>query len=328
VDTAGYAYVADTPTSGGASGRVQKFNVSSPSTALATWGGAPGTGNGLVDFPEGVTFDSSGNIYVVDTKHDRIQKFDATGNYLLQWGGTGTASGQFMLSNGGAFGIAVDSTLGRVYVVDSSWTTGSGYGRVQEFDTSGNFLKVLATPGAGQLQVSNPESVAVDSSGNVYIADSGNYRIEVINSSGYYVRSIGGGYGSPPSDGQFTMTVGVAVDSTGNVYVSDAFGDRVQKFNSQGTYVSKLASVGSGNGQVNLPFGIAVDKADNLYIADLGNSRIDKFDSAGNFLGSFGGAGVGNGTFGYPVDVAVDASGNVVTTDVANNLIQEFAPTF
>lgn len=338
LDTGGAAYVADQPSSGGAGGRVQRFTLTfTPSwgaTWSSTWGGPPPATNGLVNFPEGIAFDPSGNLYVVDTKNDRIQKFGPTGNFLLAWGSNGTGNGQFSLSNGGSFGIAVDAARNRVYVSDSDYYPGAGsyYGRVQEFDTSGNFIRVVAAPGTGNLQVNNPEAVTVDSAGNVYIADSGNTRVQVIDPNGYWVRNFGSAststYPNPPLDGQFFIVADVAVDSAGNAYVADPFSNRVSKFDASGNFVLKMDASGSGNAQFALPFCVAVDKMDNFYVADLGNRRFQKFDSSGRFLTAYGTPGIGNGGIGYAVGVAVDSKGNVAVSDLANNQILEFAPAF
>jgi len=308
VDTAGSVYVVD---NGGATfGRVQKFVSGS---LVAAWGGTPGTGNGLVDFPEGVALDSSGNVYVADIKNNRIQKFDPSGNFLLQWGIFGSANGQFEFSNGGSFGIAVDSS-GKVYVPDSALS------RVQVFDTSGNWIKILAGSGTGTGLVSSPESVAVDSSGNVYVDDSGNGRIEVFNSSGYYVTQWS-------TSGLFI--VGICVDSTGHLYAPELLSNTIYKYDTRGNFITKIGSVGSGNGQLFFPFDAAVDQLGNLYVTDLGNRRVEKFDPSGNYMGSFGSApGAGNGSLAFPVGIAVNSSGQVVVSDVAGNIIQEFAPAF
>ena len=106
-----------------------------------------------------------------------------------------------------------------------------------------------------------PSAVAVDSSGNVYVAD-GEYRgIQKFDSSGILLAKWGS---SGRGDGQFNWASGIAVDNGGNVYVAD-WNDRIQKFSSSGTFFSKWGSYGSGDGQFNDPNGVAVDSEGNVY---------------------------------------------------------------
>jgi hypothetical protein len=119
-----------------------------------------------------------------------------------------------------------------------------------------------------------PWGVAVDASGNVYVADNGNRRIQKFTSSGTYVTQWGS-YGT--GDGQFDYPCGVAVDASGNVYVADASNQRIQVFTSSGTYVTQWGTLGSGNGQFNYPYGVAVDGS-RACVADGSNRRIQVFD--------------------------------------------------
>ncbi len=121
------------------------------------------------------------------------------------------------------------------------------------------------------LEMSNLIShcgVAVDSLGNVYVADTDNNRIQKFNSTGIFITK----WGSPGSgDGQFEHPRGVAVDSLGNVYVADSNNNRIQKFSSTGTFITKWGSPGSDDGQLWVPVGVAVDSTDNVYVARSGN---------------------------------------------------------
>ena len=116
--------------------------------------------------------------------------------------------------------------------------------------------------------------MAVDSLGNVYVADSDNNRIQKFNSNGTYIIQWGtNGYGN----GQFNFSSGVAVDSLGNVYVADSWNSRIQKFNSNGTYITQWGTGGTRNGQFYYPEGVAVNTLGKVYIADTGNHRIQEF---------------------------------------------------
>jgi DNA-binding beta-propeller fold protein YncE len=164
--------------------------------------------------------------------------------------------------------------------------------------------------------------VAVDSSGNVYVADTDNNRIQKFSSTGTFLGKWGF-YGT--GDGQFAYPEGVAVDSSGNVYVADEGNNRIQKFSSSGTFLAKWGSYGTEDGQFQYPQGVAVDTSGNVFVTDLGNYRIQKFSSSGTFLAKWGTQGSGDGQFYYPGGVAVDSSGNVYVADTNNDRIQKFS---
>ena len=282
-----------------------------PPVFIRTWG-TTGSGNGQFTAAYGVAVDSTGNVYVVDTNNNRIQKFTATGSYVGQWGSNGTGNGQF--SN--PYGVAVDSS-GNVYVADYS------NNRIQKFTSTGTFLTKWGTNGTGDGQFQNPVAVAVDSSGNVYVADYGNHRVQKFTSAGTFVTKWGT---NGTGNSQFKYPSGVAVDATGNVYVGDGLNYRVQKFTSTGTFLTKWGTNGGGDGQFNYPWAVAVDAAGNVYVADINNYRIQKFTSTGTYLTKWGTNGTGESQFRYPTGVAVGSSGNVYVAENSNNRIQQFAP--
>jgi DNA-binding beta-propeller fold protein YncE len=184
-----------------------------------------------------------------------------------------------------------------------------------------DFLTQWGSAGAANGQFNGPFGVAVDSSGNVYVTDSGNSRIQKFNSSGTFIIQWGT-HGS--GNGQFDSPIGIAVDISGNVYVADVNNNRIQKFNSSGTYISQFGTLGSGDGQLHSPYGVAIDLSGNIYVADSSNHRIQKFDPSGTFITKWGTHGGGNSQFDNPRGLAVDLAGNVYVADVGNTRIEKF----
>lgn len=198
-------------------------------------------------------------------------------------------------------------------------------GRILKFNTStGAVAAVLGGPGSGNGQFSQPYGIAVHSpSGDLYVAERGNNRIQRITNIGTHVVAWGtGGTGA----GQFGEPIGVAVDSGGNVYVTENANHRVQKFQVAqtggvwtATPVATWGSSGSGNGQFNRPYGIAVDAAGNVWVADGFNGRVQKFNSAGVFQSVLGAAGTAAGQFVVATWVGVGPTGDLFVSSTNSN---------
>ena len=188
----------------------------------------------------------------------------------------------------------------------------------------GTFLAKFGSQGSGEGQFVDPEAVAVDRNGNVFVADSGNHRIEKFTRSGIFLLQWGS-MGS--AEGQFFDPEAVAVDQNGNVFVADSGNHRIEKFTGSGIFLLQWGSMGSAEGQFHTPDGLAVDPDGNVFVADLNNNRIEKFDNDGTFLTSWGDAGAGDGQFSGPVGVAIDRSRNVYVADFFNDRIQKFTST-
>lgn len=237
----------------------------------------------------------------------------ASVSFVLKWGSTGSANGEFL----SPAGINVDSA-GNVYVAE-----GNG-NRVQKFDNNGNFVRKFGVPGDVDGGFVNPSGVAVDAVGRIYVTDAFTDRVSKFDSTGIFLTTWGG---SGSGAGRFLGASGVAVDSGGDIYVSDTNNHRIQRFDSGGVFIAQWGSPGSGDGQFNGPQGLAIDSFDNVYVADTGNNRIQKFSTDGTFLMTWGTAGSGNGEFINPSGVSVSSTGTVVVADSGNNRFQTFSNT-
>jgi type II secretory pathway pseudopilin PulG len=327
--------------------------------ALAQTAGTPlATFDDVVTFKERwqmqVPWDATGSacpaVWVADSGNNRVQKFDLNGDYLAQFGASGTGNGKFSTMKG----ISGDSS-GYLYVADS------GNNRVQKFDSSGNWQATFGggatctgcastsscscSSGSGIGYLNAPQAANVNSSGNVWIADQGNSRLQRFKSTGAWLQITGGGLtctscistsscacyaGSGISgmfgNGVFGSLKSMALDAYDNVWASDGTANVIQKFDPYGNFLFQIGSSGTGNSQFSTPQGIAVDAANNVLVVDPGNSRVQKFDPYGNYLSQFGTTGTGNGQFATPYGIALDASGNIWVADTGNNRIEKFDP--
>jgi serine/threonine protein kinase, bacterial len=173
-------------------------------------------------------------------------------------------------------------------------------------------------------QFLNPSGVVVDGAGNVYVADTGNDRVQELAASTDPV----GSWGTPGSEiGQFNLPSGIALDPSGHIYVADTGNNRIQKFGPGGKLLAVWGSQGSGSGEFDRPEGIALDAQGNMYVADTGNNRIQKLSPGGKSLATWGTQGSNLGQFNHPGGVAVDRLGRVYVADTDNNRVQQLAST-
>jgi sugar lactone lactonase YvrE len=318
---------------------------------LTTWGSL-GAADGQFSQPDGVATDAAGNVYVVDKGNNRVQKFSSSGAFITNWGSGGTAEDQFNEPES----IAIDPS-GNVYVADVT------NNRIQKFTSSGAFIFAVGwgvsdgvTPalqvctaachpglaGSGDGQFMVPSGIATDPSGNVYVADEENDRIEKFSSSGAFLTKWGT---NGPLDGQFDSLHRLTTDVAGNVYTTEETNERVQKFSSSGAFIGKWGSSGTTEGQFGGIDGIAIDPAGNVYTGEQGNNRIQEFTSSGTFVLAAGWGvsdgvtnafqvctaachaglvGSGDGQFSAPLGVATDCRGNVYVADESNNRVEKF----
>ena len=188
------------------------------------------------------------------------------------------------------------------------------------------------TAGTAPNQLQEPKGVAIDAQGRIYVADSGNNRIEVLDANGAPVATWGS-QGTGP--GQFQEPWGVAVAPDGTVYVADTWNHRIEKFDSQGKFLAQWGAYGTTDGRAQSPDnilwgprGVAVDSQGNVWVTDTGNKRVIKYDPNGKVLGQYGGIGAGDGQFMEPVGIAIDGQGNIYVADTWNHRVQVFDSNF
>jgi tripartite motif-containing protein 71 len=273
---------------------------------------------GILRFPEAVAVDTQGNVYVADQLSYVVQEFTASGTFETQWGSYGGGQGQF----GPIGGLATDAA-GDVYVVDSS------HDRIEKFSPSGAFITAWGRKGAGlgEFEFGSSENYTQPPGGgiavsgeHVYVADSGNNRIERFNLEGGEAIAWGT-HGSAP--GQFSYPRGVAANES-EVIVSDDDNHRVEKFNTEGAFEAQAGTEGDGPSEFAFPYGVALDAAGDVYVADDSNDRIVKLSPQLQFAGVWGGFGTKPGQLEFPRAVASDPAGDTYVADTANDRIEVF----
>lgn len=191
-------------------------------------------------------------------------------------------------------------------------------------DYVGEFARGVHTAGETEENENDgsliwPTSVAIDSKGNVYVADEWLNRISMFDADGEWLGKWGA---KGDGDGELDGPSGMAFDADDNLFIVDSKNNRVQKFTGDGQFIAKFGTAGSGDGELNLPWGISTDKDGNVFIADWGNDRIQKFAGDGAHLASYGTSGRGDGEFHRPAGVAVDANGYIYVADWGNERVQ------
>ena len=321
-DAAGNVYVADSSHC-----RIMKYDSSG--TYLLQWGRCS-DGNEQLSWPIGLAVGASGHVYVADSDNCRIKKFTDNGTFISMWGTEGNGPGQFDEPQG----VAVDGS-GYVYVADT------GNHRIQKFLDNGTAVTHIASwgkvdpvngypvPGNGDGEFEYPHDVAVDGSGYVYVADSGNCRIQQLTTGGTFQQWWGrNSFGSPDcgsGPGEFDWPVSVAVDS-GYIYVADTGNDRIQMIDPDDNGTSLLIlgdnGTGFGNGEFLEPRGVAV-RGDLICAADTGNSRIQMFDNS-TFQTAWGDKIMPDGQLSGAEGIAAGPDGTVYVLDTQNHRVQTF----
>lgn len=341
VDTAGNAFIVV-----GNYHVVLRIDAASGTVTLAAGNGIPGYSgdNGpatsaQLNYPQGVAVDASGNLYIADSNNNRIRKVSGgvittvAGDGNFGYNGDGMPATDAWLN--GPNGLTVDSA-GTIFIADT------GNGRIRKV-SGGSIATVAGNGGFGyngdniaatSAEFTSPSGVAVDSAGNLYIADLGNHRVRKVSAG--MITTVAGtgtpGYNGgsiPAASAELDGPWGVAVDASGNLYIADTDNNRIRKV-AGGVITTVAGNAGFGYAGDNVaatstslyaPFGVALDASGNLYIADTVNYRLRKVSGGIITTLAGGGAPVGqngpaiNAQLESPMGIAVDPSGNLYIAD-------------
>ena len=302
--------------------------------------------------PQSVAVDNAGIVYIADRGNHVIRRVTPDGN-ITTFAGTG------QLGSSGDGGSAKDASFnepmslafdvaGNLYVADSQ------NNRIRKITMTGMITTFVGTGAqdfsgdggpAARASLNLPSAIAIDKSGNLYIADTNNNRIRKVTAGGI-ISSIAGtnvdgfkGDGGPAVAAEINAPTGIAVDATGNVYISDTSNHLIRKISTNGIISTVLGTGTVGfsgenglgtNAQLNAPSGLAVDGAGNVYVADQLNHRICRLGTDGK-VSTVVGSGISGTNVGgtdartiqlnAPGGLAVDAQGNFFIADTENHRV-------
>lgn len=313
------------------------FRVTTRSVSTLAGSGLAGSANGAAlearfRNPTGIAIDPDGVVYIADTGSNKIRR--------LASGSVSTFAGGVSASLNAPTGIAMDAA-GNIFVSDTynhKIKKVSPDGTVSLFAGSG---EADWTDGIGSAASFNrPTGLAVDASGNVFVADTYNHKIRKISANGRVSTYAGSGYAGARDgmgiNASFNHPAGLAIDASGNLYVCDTSNHLVRKIAQSGEVSIYAGSGSAGNNDGSLmaasfqyPSGIAIDTQGKVYVADTGNNRIRKIDPDGwvTTLAGTGLAGSADGilssaSFDLPAGIAVGNAGVVYVADTENNRIR------
>ena len=302
--------------------------------------------------PTGIAIDAAGNLYIAEVSNQTIVEITPLGvvsTLAGLAGSAGSADGTGSAARfNGPYGVAVDGA-GNVYDADSGSHTIRKITAAGVVTTlAGLAANVGSVDGTGSAaRFRYPSGVAVDATGNVFVADHFNFTIREVTPAGVVttlagLAGVGGSTDGTGSAARFNGAYGVAADGAGNVYVADSGSHTIRKITPAGvvTTLAGLATIsGSADGTGSAarflnPNGIAADVAGNVYVADTFNHTIRKVTPAGvvtTLAGLAGSPGSVDGTgsaarFFDPNGIAVDGAGNLYVADTGNKSIRKITP--
>ena len=233
-----------------------------------------------LNYPWGVAVSDDGHVIVTERGGNCVTILDNEGKIVKSLGGEG-GSGNVKFINPRGVAITPDNFI---LVSDDKH-------KIQKISMDGDRVASVGGRGSGQQQFNEPNGIAISPiTGQVYIADRNNHRIQVLNPDLTFSRSFGK---KGSAYGRFRNSRDIAIDSQGLVYVADSWNHRIQKFTPNGKFVAQFGRYGSDPGQLKFPCGITIDTGDTglVYVSEAGNDRVSVFTSDGVFVSSFGGSG-------------------------------------
>ena len=297
--------------------------------------GSEGTAPGQFKGPRGIEV-SDGFIYVADSSNCRIQKFTTGGEFVAAWGQqssidveAGEPAGFLDPWSVAAIPSSAPAASG-IYVADT-WNH-----RIQKLDEAGDLIAYWGLFGqykvedpAGRGAFYGPRDIAVGPEGRVYVADTGNKRIQVFEPNGEFAFQWGG---DGAKEGRLDEPVGIAIApadapaSSAGVYVADTWNRRVQVFDESGSFLRQWPIAGWDAGLSEEKPYLAVDARGYVYVTDPGHYRVLVFDYQGDYILSFGQYGSDASSFALPTGIAVGEDASVYVTDAHGNRVLAFDP--
>lgn len=282
--------------------------------------GSEGKGRGQFNNPSGLFVDARDRLYVADTRNKRIQVFTVSGAPRKSMEATREAPPRVI------FQAAHTAQPGIIDLLVQDDRLIYLYDKNNQLILKASPTKVIGEAGRESGQFKLPKSVYQAEDGRIYVADTGNNRVQVFKANGKFDFTFGS---RGRKTGQLNGPQGIVVNSKGLIYVADTKNHRIQIFNRQGIFLSAFGEKSSNNkdekpakGSFMLPTELALDKNENLYVVDGGNNRIQVFSGTGDFLRSFGEFGDQYVQFNNPVDIAIDSSGKIVIAEQGNHRLQ------
>jgi len=281
----------------------------------------PASGN--LNHPIDIALGEDGLVYVADEFGNRVAVFTTDGVPVKDYISAGGATGAFNRPNGVAIApdgsvVVADTWNYRIQVLDDQGVPIVGWGQAGQFGYDAPFQPVDGFWG--------PRDVAVDSSGNVYVADTGNKRVRVYDIDGNYLRDIGSGGGGP---GQLNEPSGLAISPDGRLFVADTWNRRISVFGLDGNPQYTFQVRGWYTDVGNRPY-VALDtERDYLYVTDPDAGRVLVYNTQGDCVGSFGQPGdapLGTNQFQISAGIAVDDAGSVYVVDSGAGRVLRFPP--
>ena len=256
--------------------------------------------------PWGVAVRDDNHVIITEYYGHCITILDREGKKVKSLGGEG-GSGNVKFS----YPLGVAITPDKFILVSDS-------DRIQKVSMDGYRKASVGKKGTKQLQFHSPSGIAISPvTGQVYIADKINHRVQILNPDLTFSRSFGN---EGSANGQFQYPCDIAIDKQGSVYVADFFNHRIQKFSRDGKFVSQFGDKGSGSGRLNEPNGITIDTAVSglVYVSERSNHCISIFNNEGVFISSFGREGSNINEFYEPLGLTFDKDGFLYVCDHLN----------